>query len=286
MGSQVIRKIPVLGYHSHRVLGNIYDVNDHIALFQDLRTIHAQGFRIVPLQWVVEWVLGEREDSLMDKTVAISFDDGMDFDFYDFPHPVYGLQRSFFGILRDFQAEFGSLGQSSVHASSFVIASPVARREIDAHSLEGRNWMTDGWWREANSSGLMGIYNHSWDHNHPDVEKICEENQIKGSFEVIDTYTECQVEVAEAAKYIQQKISPAWPDIFAYPWGQSSEYLRETYFPQFFDQHRTIAAFAAGGGYVTKVSSRWNLPRFGSAAPWPEGWNSTERLIQILQGAL
>jgi hypothetical protein len=64
MDSHVIHKIPVLGYHSYRVLGNTYDVNDYVVLFQDLWTIHAQGFCIVPLRWAVEWVLGECEDSL------------------------------------------------------------------------------------------------------------------------------------------------------------------------------------------------------------------------------
>jgi hypothetical protein len=146
--------------------------------------------------------------------------------------------------------------------------------------------MTDDWWREANSSGVLSIYSHSWDHNHPVVSIVCEKNQRKGSFYTIDTYEECRAEVQQAAEYIHQKISPAWPELFAYPWGQSSEYLRESYFPSFQDQHHTIAAFGASGAYVMEQSSRWNLPRFGCAAPWPEGWSSTAQLVKILQGAL
>ena len=80
-------KIPVLGYHSDWIWGDIYQTNDHIALYHDLRTIHAQKFRIVPLVWVVEWVLGRREEATLHKSVAITFDDGADFDYYDIDHP-------------------------------------------------------------------------------------------------------------------------------------------------------------------------------------------------------
>ncbi|MGH7962711.1 MAG: polysaccharide deacetylase family protein, partial [Candidatus Binatia bacterium] len=96
-------------------------------------------------------------------------------------------------------------------------------------------------------------------------------------------YTECHGEVQQAAAYIHQQISSAWPDLFAYPWGQSSNYLRETYFPDFQDQHRTRAAFAASGGYVTRTSPQWNLPRFVSSSQLV-GWQDTEGLIRILRG--
>ncbi len=280
--SSPVRKIPVLVYHSHRILGNTYETNDHEALLNDLRTIHAQGFHIVPLSWVVEWVLGRREEALLHKAVAISFDDGADFDYYDIIHPRYGPQRSFYNILRDFRAAVGLSAQPHLHASSFIIASPAARRDIDMQDYAGSNWMTEAWWKEANNSGIISIYSHSWDHNHPDTGRVCEENQRKGSFAVIDTYAECQCEVQQAGEYIHQKIDPAWPELFAYPWGQSSEYLRRTFFPT---QQRTTAAFGASGGYVTKMSPRWDLPRFVSAAPWPAGWRSTEELVHILQGS-
>ncbi len=277
-------KVPVLVYHSHRILGNTYETNDHIALRHDLKTIHAEGFRIIPLSWVVEWVLGRRNESTVQKSVAITFDDGSDFDYYDLVHPQHGPQRSFYNILRDFQAEFGDSAQPTLHASSFVIASPGARRELDSRNFSGRNWMTDGWWQKANSSGIMRVYSHSWDHNHPDVSVVCEENQVKGLFSVIDTYAECQCEVNQAAEYIHQKIHPAWPDLFAYPWGDSSDYMRTVWFLAFHDQHRTLAAFGASGGYVTRASSRWDLPRFVSSSP-VQGWQSPSGLISILDGA-
>jgi len=276
------KAVPVLTYHSHKVLGNSYETNDHIALCRDLRTIQEQGFQIVPLTWVVEWILGRQKDSLSPRSVAISFDDGADFDYYDLEHPQYGWQRGFYNILRDFQNEVGSSAQPYLHASSFVIVSPEARQDIGTHV--GKNWMTDGWWKEASQSKLLSIQNHSWDHNHPEAKVVCEKNQQKGSFLSIDTYAECQAEVKQAAEYIYKKTS-TWPSLFAYPCGEASSYLRETYFPSFQDQHGTVAAFGASGGYVTQLSSRWDLPRFMSSAPWPGGWRNTNELVQILQSA-
>lgn len=275
-------RIPVLAYHSHRALGSSYDTNDHLALSDDLRTIHTHGFRVVPLIWVVEWVLGRREESTLEKAVAITFDDGADLDYLDLEHPTCGFQRSFYGILCDFRSEVGTAQQPHLHASSFVIASPLARQEIARQGFPGLA-LTEEWWNKAHNSGVMSIGSHSWDHNHPDVGVVCEENQIKGSFDVIDTYAECRDEIQQAAEYIHQRIAPAWSDLFAYPWGQSSAYLRETYFPNFQHQHRAIAAFVANGGYVTNASSRWNLPRLvcGSLL---DGWQETKGLIEILQG--
>jgi len=277
-------KVPILVYHSPQVLGNTYETNDHVALYHDLRVIHAQGFRIVPLRWIAEWVLGQREEPALYASVGISFDDSSDFDYYDINHPRYGPQRSFYNILRDFQKEFGSSAQPYLHASSFVIVSPTVRHEIGQQSFAGFNWMTEGWWQEAQNSELLEVHNHSWDHNHPDASITCEKNQRRGTFHTIDTYAECQGEVKQAAEYIHQRIYPTWPDLFAYPWGQASDYLRETYFPSFHEQHRTMAAFGATGGYVTRTTARWNLPRFVCGAPWPEGWRSTDELIRILHG--
>lgn len=274
-------KIPVLAYHSHWILGNTYKTNDHIALHHDLRTIHAQGFLVVPLVWIVEWILGRREEAALRKSIAITFDDGADFDYYDLDHPQYGPQRSFYNILRDFQKECGSAAHPFLHASSFVIVSPEVRQAIDERSYAGLGWMTDGWWKEAHDSGLMSIYNHSWDHNHPDASAVYEKNQCKGSFSTIDTFAECQGEVKRAAEYIHQRIAPAWPELFAYPWGQSSDYLRDIYFPQFQNEHRTLAAFRTGGDYVRKTSPRWNLPRFVCGAEW----QNTAELVRILDGA-
>jgi hypothetical protein len=121
-------KIPILTYHSHKILGNSYETNDHVALHHDLRIMGAEGFLIVPLYWVVEWYLGKRKESLP-KCIAITFDDGCNLDWIDYEHPQYGFAKSFRGILLDFKAEVGDR-QPYVHAPSFVIGSPMARRSI------------------------------------------------------------------------------------------------------------------------------------------------------------
>jgi len=275
----------VLTYHSARIDGNNYGTNDHVALKHDLRAIQERGFRIVPLAWVVEWVLGRREGEGLGRAIALSFDDGADFDYYDIVHPRYGPQRSFYNLLRDFRAEFGKSAQPHLHAAAFVIASPRARRAISAGSYAGRQWMHDNWWAEAERSGLLSIYSHSWDHDHPAAARVCEKDGRKGSFAAIDEFAECECEIARASAFIHRKISPAWPRLFAYPWGEASPYLRDDYLPSLAVRHRTLAAFGSSGGYVTKASPRWNLPRFVFGAPPPQGWRTPEELERILVGA-
>jgi len=276
-------KIPILTYHSHRVLGSTYETNDHIALYHDLRTVHAHGFKVISLRSVVEWFLGTRDGSPQNCT-AITFDDGCDLDWVDFHHPQHGLIKNFSAILEAFQNEAGD-NQPYLQASSFVIGSPVARRLINNESLPGLDLLNDYWWKFAEASGILKIYNHSWDHNHPAVDAVCQKDNGKGSFENIDTFQECQCEVFQSAVFISEKIHPSWPDLFAYPYGPSSDYIKGIYFPQFIEHHRTLAAFGASGGYLTKGSFRWNLPRFVSGASPPVGWRTKDELMEILDGA-
>jgi peptidoglycan/xylan/chitin deacetylase (PgdA/CDA1 family) len=275
-------EIPVLTYHSHHVMGNDYETNDHIALYADLRTIHTEGYKIVPLIWLVDWFLGVRDH--LDKSIAITFDDGCDLDWIDFNHSKHGFTRSFRAILEEFNVKAGN-EQPHLQASSFVIGSPTARRQIDDKSYGGSGILNDDWWKSAEESGILKIYNHGWDHNYPFIERTCQKNNLRGRFNNIDTYKECQDEVQKAAEYIGQKIYPLWPDLFAYPYGESSDYIKEIYFPQFMQQHKTVAAFGASGGYLTKDSLRWDLPRFVCSNLSPFGWRSTAELKNILRSA-
>lgn len=275
------RRVPILTYHSHRISGQTYETNDHEALRSDLRTLHRHGFRIVPLSWVVEWLLGQRSEAEMARTVAITFDDGADFDFYDLDHPTWGPQRSFFNLLLDFRAEVGAAAQQDLHATTFVIASPTVRTELDARCMVGRGWMSDGWWAEAEGSGLMAVQNHSWDHNHPMASRVCQREQRSGSFVWIDTEPECDAEIVQAGEYIASKIHPSWPGLFAYPGGAASDFLRQVYFPGATERHRTVAAFRGDGGYVVRDSPRWNVPRMVFGADW----SAAAQFEEILRGA-
>src|SRR5688572_29922956 len=119
----------VLAYHSHNISGTDYATNDHVALASDLRSLHAAGAEIVPLEAVAATMragLPER-----DRRVALTFDDGPLFDYADFEHPRFGPQRGFLNILRDFRQEVGQAAQPGLHATSFVIASPQARRAME-----------------------------------------------------------------------------------------------------------------------------------------------------------
>jgi hypothetical protein len=124
----------ILAYHSHHVLGPHYALNDHIALAADLPAITTAGYRIVPLATVVDALLagsgaghgGDVGDG--ERLLALTFDDGPVFDVDDFVHPGLGLQRSFANAMRDFLGTPLGARQPELCATSFVIASPEARR--------------------------------------------------------------------------------------------------------------------------------------------------------------
>ncbi len=255
--------IPVLTYHATNIDGNDYADNDHVALEQDLRLIDALGWRILPLHRVVELHLAGRADETRN-AVALSFDDGSHWDWYDIHHHRHGRQRSLAGILRDFRAE---TGRPDVHATAFVIASPQARQTLDRTCLLNRGWWTDEWWPQAKWAGIA-IENHSWDHNHDTLETTAQRHGRKGEFFSIETYEECDIEVRQAADYIDSRIAPDTCRLFAYPYGHYSEYLAEEYFPSFMNQHRQLAAFTTIDRPVTNADSRWCLPRYVCGWHW------------------
>lgn len=273
-------RIPVLTYHGVDVEGNDYDNNDHVALREDLETIQEHGSMIVPLRWVAEVVTGDRAVSDSENWVALTFDDGSHFDWHDLDHPTHGMQRGFHNILSDFRERHGNDAQPHLHATSFVIASPEVRAQLDHSCLIGNGWWSDDWWPEASQGGLLDIQNHSWDHCHPTLDRVCQKDQIKGSFEAIDTYAECRCEIEQAGAYIE-RVTGRWPGLFAYPDGEYSEYLHDRYFPEHADEHRTFAAFGSLAGYVTEVASRWSIPRFVFRA----NWSSSGELLTILDGS-
>ena len=274
-------KVPVLTYHSNNVMDNTYAGNDHVALASDLRTLASNGWGVVPLQKVVDWHQGKLPDYIDDKVVALSFDDGSWFDYYDLDHPTCGMQRSFLNILQDFQNEQASTGGTRVCASSFVICSPAARTELDVKGLIGKGWWSDVWWKPAHESGLVGIECHSWDHDHPDLDHVAQINQVKGDFTSIETYVDCDIQVAKAGDYIQEQLEGIRPTLFAYPWGQASHYLSHHYFPKFQSRHGFHAAFTTEPRPVTKEDYIWALPRF----VFGRDWKTPDGLIEILSKA-
>lgn len=267
-------KIPVLTYHGVNVIRNSYADNDHWALASDLETIFAQGFRVIPLSRVVDWRLGLASDEDVSRSVAITFDDGAWFDFYDLDHPTCGLQRSMFNILKDFSARYSN----TIHATSFVIASPEARSSLDKSCMIGKDWWGDEWWQKAVASGLLDVECHSWDHVHPNLEKVAQQDQVKGDFGKVRTYTDCDVQFARAGEYMGSILGKR-PTLFAYPYGQSSGYAVREYLPKYQSEHGFRAAFTTEPKSVSRSDDIWRLPRF----VFGQDWKSPQGLEDILE---
>lgn len=257
-------RVPVLTYHSINIGGNDYAGNDHVALAEDLRLIHRMGLRIVPLGRVVDVLLGDAPESKVENAVALSFDDGSWFDWHDLEHPQWGPQRGFAGILRDFKAATGA----AVHASSFVIVSPEAREILDRTCLIGRGWWGDQWWPDAVREGLIAIESHSWDHNHDTLPQTSQQQRRTGTFHSIDCYAGADAEIRQAGEWLDAHCARARARLFAYPYGESSDYLVRDYLPRFAHEHRLRAAFGTNPAPVESNSSRWQLPRYVCGPDW------------------
>jgi len=257
-------KAAILAYHSQNIAGNETSNNDHVALAADLEALHAAGCRFVSLGRLVNSVYDNVSPASGSALICLTFDDGCDYDVRSMEFPGHGIQTGLLQIMEAFVSRHGSTAQPGLHATSFVIANPEARRLIDSKSLFGSSHMSDDWWREADSHPMMAIGNHGWDHNHPDLE---EEYYPRGGFEQVNNLAHCHQQVVQAAEYIAQKTGRR-PHFFAYPFGESSDYIRNEYFPARGAEHGCLAAIGTGPGLVTAQSNRWNLPRFVCGRDW------------------
>jgi len=262
-------RLPVLAYHATNISGNDYATNDHVAFAADLRLIDDLGLKIVPLQWVVDQVLGRTHRDLS-RCVALTCDDGPDLDFVDVDHPVHGRQRSFYNCLIDFVRERSEAAQPHLHLTAFVIASAEARGYLDRNCLGGLAWMSDAWWRDAVASPYMAIGNHSFDHNHDAIPLPGVAGMTRGSFDVVDTHERADAEIARAARLIDAHLAPVKTQLFCYPYSQVNDYLLHDYFPLHREEHGMDAAFGAGAVPVTADSDVWNLPRYICGWHWKE----------------
>lgn len=254
-------RVPILTYHAMNIGGNDYADNDHVALASDLATIARMGRRVVPLARVVAALLGDDVD--LNGAVALSFDDGSWFDWYDIEHPTCGMQRGFAALLREANAV----------ATSFVIASPAARVELDRSCMVGRGWWGDEWWHDAIVEGRIAIESHSWDHAHDSLG-------LSGRFDSVDSYASADAEIRQAADYIDARCAPHRASLLAYPYGQRSEYLEREYLPRHAHEHRVRAAFTTEPAPVTRASNRWALPRYVCGHHWKSP-DELERLLHL-----
>ena len=274
--------IPILTYHALNIDGNDYFGNDHVAFREDLRLLSTLGWRIVPVTTLVQ-LLARSDMTWPQKCVAITFDDGTNFDFEDLPHPVAGLQRSMLNIMRDFVAANPGV-QPTMHATSFVIASRDARNMLDQTCVLGRGWWDDEWWRSAVDSGLMHIANHSWDHCHDSLSHIAQRDQVKGTFCGVDTLADADAQIKAAVTFIAQIAPNPGMRLFAFPYGQANRYLLEEYLPQQFDGASGFvhAAFSTQPAPVARDTYRWWIPRYVCG----HHWKSSGELESILREAI
>lgn len=287
-------QIPVLLYH---LLPSGYcDYRDGLlALDSDIQKIHAQGYTIVPLFWIAQWVRGDLASSALPlKPIGISFDDGPPSD-WDSPSSNYcgSGPKSGYQILYNYQNQY-SLPNTSAHATTFVLASDVARSQISGGALSYR-----GWWTQAQTSGLMEVQNHGADHDHRDVALTDEPaygptikvpinglpyppNTDAGNAELFtrtNTYERANLQIRVSAQIIENR-GINYPDLFAYPYGNVPPYVRDTYFPNYGSEHLTYAAFALGDVRTIHTSNAYSIPRFTHMSRWK---TSSQFLSDILR---
>ena len=244
--------------------GITYDSNDRVAFAADLEAIRSLAFSILALRTLFDWFLaGDEERLSRGKFVVITMDDGSNLDFLDF-----GAFRSMNSMLRDFVLRRGSAVGERHLATSFVVASPDARRLGKAR---------DFWWRACVNESLIGIESHSWDHCAPNVHPVAQKDQIKGTFRHVETYEDADVQFRKAREYIES-VTHSDCRYFAYPWGQRNAYLIGQYLPLFQDEHKYLGCVTTDGDCVTSRSSRCEMPRFVCR----EHWRSPAQLEQIL----
>ncbi len=251
----------VLCYHSTNVETNDYAGNDHVALADDLDALLRAGVRLVSPMAVARHVVERRPFDA--PTVAITFDDGCIMDALPFQHPSCGPQPGFLAVLQAARPHL----PDDFRAASFVIASPSARAELDRKEYLGLDVWHDDWWPMAQASGLIDIENHSWDHNHPCLDRPAMRGA--GRFDGPMDAAEAEAEVEQASRYIAQRSGRA-PRLFAYPWGQVNPYLHDHHFPaQQTAPDGLVAAFGTGPAPVDPLTaSRWAIPRFVCGWAW------------------
>ena len=277
----------VLTYHSHNVIGMDYAQNNHVAFRNDLEQITEAGWRIVSLDAVIGMSAGAVSEGVSrdenEKLIALTFDDGPCYDAQDFTHPQFGRQRSFLNLMRDFRDRHGSKTQPHLIATSFVIASPEARRIIaqtyDAqYTYVEPESLDDAWWGPAIDTGLIQIANHSWDHLHPGLPRVAHSRDTRADFAAVLTVEDADAQILRAAEFIAARTQGRAVPFFAYPFGQSNRFLVEEYFPTR-GAGIARAAFGTEPRRISRNEGRWCLPRFVCG----HHWRSPAELATILE---
>lgn len=264
---------PILTYHSQLLFGHDYGNNSHVGLAADLEVIAASGRRLLSLRSLATALATGGRELDLDTAVCITFDDGPDFDWLDIDHPQLGPQPGFARLLREYSARHPD--HPAACASSFVIAAAEARTAISRDAMDGHDWMHDHWWRAAEASGVLEIESHGLDHRHACLSPG---DPGFGHFHAVDDEAACSAQIEFANQLIAER-SGSQPRLFAYPYGQSSDYLRFEYLPRFQHRHGLLAAVSTEPGAFHWDCERWFLPRYVSL----QHWHSPDDLDRLLR---
>lgn len=278
----------VLAYHSHHVLSARYAENDHVALAADLATLTRCGARIVGLRTLVRALvhpLAARLHRALRRgpLVALTFDDGPAYDHAPFVHPQAGPQPGFLPVLAAFRA--GPLGarQPSLHATSFVIASPEARRVIERSfdptvTYLGPGALRDDWWNDAIDSGLLDIANHSFDHLHPALAAVAHSQGARGDFAQVATAADAEAQIGRAQRLLLERTRGRAAPFFAFPFGHTNAFLVHGFLPAQGARLGLRAAFTTAGTPASAASDRWAVPRLVCG----HHWTSSDELAALV----
>lgn len=256
--------IPILTYHAMNIHGDDVATNDLEALSHDVEMIVADGWRVAPLADVVRAWLRDPAKTTAERIVALTCDDGSDFDFRDIAHPTWGMQSSVLNRLREASLRLGV----PLHATTFVIVSPEARTALDKSCMVGRGWWNEDWWPAAAASPYMHVASHSWDHNHDALPESFSHGVPRGTFATIGDRTLAELEIRQAQRYLSRAAPNPGTSLFAYPYGESNAYLRSEYLPREGASLGLVAALGASPRPMDAASDRWDLPRFIHGRDW------------------
>lgn len=269
----------VLTFHAQNISGGTYATNDHVALDECIAMLRREQIPALRALEVVRRLRRGLFGTLPDRFVCLTFDDGTDFDWRDIDHPAHGRQASMHSILRRHSRRIlGPWWLRRFPATTFVIASPEARREISQEAFHDPALMSDDWWRAAQSSGLMDIGSHGWDHVHPAVAAVRGRLGLAEAFHGVSTEADAKVQIDDSLRFIRGKAGGDAGRLFAYPYGQVSEFLATDYLPRHGD---TFGAFTTEPKPLRANSDPWRLPRYVCG----HDWKSNDDLLRLMSDA-
>jgi peptidoglycan/xylan/chitin deacetylase (PgdA/CDA1 family) len=146
-----------------------------------------------------------------------------------------------------------------------VIASTGARSDIQVATSVP---FSDQWWRAAQSSGLIDIGSHGWNHVHPAAREMRERPELVEAFDQIGTVEDAQQQIDASHDAIRAIAGDGAARLFAYPYGRVSDFIADTYLPK---QVRYLGAVTTEPRPLDASCDPWRIPRYVCGRDWKTG---------------